>query len=65
MKTSDEVRKLLQQKAEQLGSQRLLAQAIGVSDQFISDILRGKREPSGKAVEYLGLRRKVVYEVTA
>ena len=38
-----------------------LAQEIGVSLPFLNDILHGKREPSGKVLEYLGLERVVTY----
>ena len=44
------------------GSQRALARKIGVSASFLNDILLGKREPAGKVVEFLGLRRRVTYE---
>lgn len=61
--STDEVRALLREKALEFGTQASLAAACGVSDQFLSDIVLGKREPSGKPLEFLGLRRAVRYEV--
>ncbi len=60
--SSEEIREMLRCKAEELGSQKALAAACGVSDQFLSDIILGKREPSGKPLEFLGMRRTVRYE---
>lgn len=57
----EQVRAMLAHKAEKLGSQKALASAIGVSASFINDILQGKREPSGKPVEFLGLERRVEF----
>jgi transcriptional regulator with XRE-family HTH domain len=42
-------------------TQRQLAQEIGVSPQFLNDILHGKRVPSGKVLDYLGFERVVLY----
>ena len=38
-----------------------LAKRIGVSKPFLNDILHRKREPSGKVLEFLGLKRVVTY----
>lgn len=59
---SEEVREMLRQKAKELGSQKALAEACGVSDAFISDMILGGREPSGKPLAFIGLRRAVRYE---
>lgn len=42
-------------------NQTQLAKRIGVSVPFVNDILHGKREPSGKVLEFLGLERIVIY----
>lgn len=42
-------------------NQAQLAEQIGVSTPFLNDVLHGKREPSGKVVEFLGLERVVMY----
>lgn len=59
---TDEVHKMLRRAADRAGSQVALAREIGVSAAFLNDILLGKREPSGKPVQWLGLTRRVLYE---
>lgn len=46
------------------GGQRALARKIGCSPTFLNDILLGKREPAGKVIAHLGLRRQVTYVPT-
>lgn len=60
--SADEIREKLQQKADELGSQTALAAACGVTKQFLSQIICGKAEPSGRPLAFLGLRRVVRYE---
>jgi transcriptional regulator with XRE-family HTH domain len=43
------------------GSQTSAAQAWGVSKQYLSDILQGRRLPGPKLLKALGVRREVVY----
>ncbi|MDF2434507.1 MAG: hypothetical protein JWP44_4138 [Mucilaginibacter sp.] len=45
-------------------NQLTLAAAIGVSAQFLNDVLHGRKEPTGKVLEYLGLVRVVVYRIS-
>lgn len=42
------------------GSVRKAAQEIGISAAYLGDLLRGRREPGDKVLQYLGLK-KVVY----
>lgn len=58
---AEQVRTRLLAAAQRYGSQKALAEAIGVSAPFICDIINGRREPSGKPVIFLGLERKVIY----
>jgi transcriptional regulator with XRE-family HTH domain len=44
-------------------NQQTLAKAIGVSYAFLNDVLHGRREPTGKILEYLGLERVVIYRI--
>ena len=44
-------------------TQTQLAARIGVSVPFLNDILHGKREPSGKVLEWLGFERHVEYRL--
>ena len=60
--TADQVRDILRRKACELGSQKAVAEHLGVSNTFISDILAGKREPTGKVLAWLRLVRTVRYE---
>jgi transcriptional regulator with XRE-family HTH domain len=59
--TADEVRDLLRQEVQKAGSQRALAEQLGVSQPFLNDVLKGNREPSAKLLEPLGLVRVVEY----
>lgn len=43
------------------GSQKGFAQKIGVSEQYLSDILKGRREPGPKILKWFGLERTVYY----
>ena len=45
----------------QLESQKAVAERYGVSQQFLSDILRHRREVGNKLLKGLGLRRVVKY----
>lgn len=44
-------------------NQLTLAKAIGISAQYLNDILHGKREPCEKCLKYLGLEKVVVYRI--
>ena len=58
--TADQARKLLRQK-QGAGTQRELAARIGIAESFLSDIYSGNRNPSGKVLKFLGLRKAVEY----
>lgn len=53
----DEIRALLGKAIDEAGSARKLARKIGVSTTFISLIVNGKKEPSGKVLAFLGVRK--------
>lgn len=61
--SADQVRSMLSEKARELGSQKALAIASGVSTAFLSDVITGRREPSGALLDYLRMRRVVGYVV--
>ncbi|HEV2054676.1 MAG TPA: helix-turn-helix transcriptional regulator [Methylomirabilota bacterium] len=52
---------LLRQRAKRAGSQQALAETLGVTPAYLSDVLAGRREPGPKILEALRLRRQVVY----
>ncbi len=52
------IRKLLQAMIVRAGSQRAVAKSLGISDAYLSDILRERRAPGGKVLRALGLTRQ-------
>ena len=55
------LKRSLQLRAETLGSQKELADGIGISAQYLSDVLLGKRMPGKKILDWLGLQAEIVY----
>ena len=47
--------------ARAAGSQKALAERLGFSESYVSDVLRGTRQPSGLLLEALGLIAEVRY----
>lgn len=43
-------------------TQKALAKRLGISAQYLSDILKGRREPGQKMLDALGLERVITYE---
>lgn len=60
MKIGDVQRKL-RRACSYAGSQKRVAEIAGVSPQYISDVLNGKREPGQAILTYLGLERVISY----
>jgi transcriptional regulator with XRE-family HTH domain len=44
------------------GGQTKLAERLGLSRQYISDVINGKRPPSARILAYLNLRKVDVYK---
>lgn len=40
-----------------------LARKLGISAQYLNDILHGRREPGESVLEYLGLEKIVIYRI--
>jgi hypothetical protein len=59
--TLDDVIALLKKRCEEAGSQRAFAANNEISPQYITDVLRGKREPGAMILEALGLEKVVFY----
>lgn len=59
--TLPEVRTLLQNNADAHGQAKLYAKHIGVSPQYLNDVLRGRREPGKKILKALGLEKVILY----
>lgn len=61
MKREDVVA-LLRRRAKEAGSQDALAEELGISRAFLTNILAGRKKPSAKILAQLGLRRVNHYE---
>ena len=46
------------------GSQKQAACVWQISEAYLSDVLAGRREPAGKLLTALGIRREVIYQRT-
>lgn len=62
--TAEQVADLLRDKATAMGGQKNLAVAAGVSRSFLSDAINGRRQPSGRLLDFLGLRRRILFVAT-
>jgi hypothetical protein len=60
--TPDALREAIAVRVRLAGEQRILANACGVSPQYLCDVLSGRREPGAKLLKGLGYRRVVIYE---
>ena len=56
--TEDDVRERMRKRLTWNYSQKQMADDIGVSEQFISMVLKGERSPSMKIREWLGVSHK-------
>lgn len=53
---------LIRLEVEAHGSQKALAKRLGVSEQYLTDVLKRRREPGEKILKPLGFKRVVTYE---
>lgn len=61
-----DVRRILLRLSYHYGSQKNLAAALGVSAQYVTDILHGKRKPGPAILRVLGIEAQTIYvEVAA
>ena len=56
-----EVIDILYRQVEVYGSQKALAIKIGISPQYLEDILLGRREPGESVLNFLGMQKVVSY----
>lgn len=59
--TKDDVLDKLRKAVNRLDGQRKWAAQAGVSQQYVADVLAGRREPGQKILDGLGLERVVSY----
>lgn len=52
---------MLERNVDGMGSQKAVAEAIGVSPQYINDVLKGYRKPGQKILDFLEIEVKTVY----
>ncbi len=55
--TRDDIRVRLSAAVRDLGSQKALAEKAGVSQTYLCDVLRGRREPGERLLAAIDLRR--------
>jgi transcriptional regulator with XRE-family HTH domain len=55
-------RAYLKEQAKKYGSQKTLARHLNVSEAYLSDVIRGRRDPSHKFLWACGFRRVITYE---
>jgi transcriptional regulator with XRE-family HTH domain len=60
--THDDLIALLRRRIKECGSQKLFAAVAGISEQYVSDVLRGRREPGDAILSALGLQKAIYYE---
>lgn len=53
--------KKIEQIIEERGTQKAAAEFLGVSQQYLTDLLKGRRDPGKKILDRLGLESSVVY----
>ena len=62
MKTNEDVIKQLKELSKEIGSQSLLAEKIGISKPYLSDVINKRRDPGPAIVQFLRLTKIVTYE---
>jgi hypothetical protein len=66
MKQIDEtrMRRMLDTAIGISGSQKAFAKKAGISEQYLSDVMRGRRDVGDKLLKWFGLERVVYYRRT-
>lgn len=59
--TAEQIRARLKTESNRLQSQAALARKIGVSAQFLCEVIAGRRAPTGLILAFLGLEKSVRY----
>lgn len=60
--TVEEFRAYLKTQACHWGTQKIYARHLGVNEAYLSDVIRGRRDPSEKLLLACGFRRVLTYE---
>lgn len=59
--TESQVLTLIRESVTACGSQKQAASCMGISPQYLNDIVQGKRDISEKVAAYFGLKRVVTF----
>jgi DNA-binding transcriptional regulator YdaS (Cro superfamily) len=49
----------IRKRVKSAGSQRAAAESIGISQQYLNDVLRGRKQPGPKFLAFFGYERTV------
>jgi hypothetical protein len=60
--TEVDILKELQQKRIKTGTQKILANELGISSAFLSDVLQGRRKIGERIPSQLGYQKKIKFE---
>ena len=52
--------RILERHVREAGNQKKAAELLGISAQYLNDLLQGRRDPSDNILEKLGLEWKIV-----
>ena len=63
--THDELLEYLKGEVTAANTQKEFAEEVGISEQFLTDVLHGRREITGKLLKYFGREKIVTYEVVS
>lgn len=55
------MRKMLEIAIRAAGSQKALAKEAGISEQYLSDVMQGRRDIGDKILKWFGMERVVYY----
>ena len=59
----EDIVSFLRHEQDRAGSLTALAKDVGVSLSYLSDVCNGRRDPGPVILKYLGLRKRVTYEL--
>ena len=61
MLTEEDVREIILEKIEQIGSQRAFAKEASISAAYVNDYVHFRRHPGPGILEFVGLRAVTMY----
>ncbi len=62
MLTHEELLRQLRRQAKEYGSQKALAIKLGISEQYLSEVLSGKKRPNAKVLRAMGMEMVLMYK---